>query len=406
MLTSFSVENYRAFANEQTIKIRPLTLFFGKNSTGKSALVRFLPLLAESIQNAGTQIWLSGEVGGKTSWQDLVCKANRRTALLFSLEWKIDHQLYKIDWEIDADLKGTWQQTKSVTLYINQQKILDTFTPENTTLAWGELLKDLIPNDFPDKDLVLSQFNDAFILLSTQVQWIGGVRVRPQRIVEYGGSTSAKLSTTGADAIEHLIAAYLKSTEHPVLKYTQEFFAQLGEHLSIESVGAENLWRLLLSPTKALGVRVNICDTGEGYCQVLPILVALARARDSHADNTPRLLCLEQPELHLHTHAQTVLANLLVESANADTKPSILVETHSEVLLSSIQLAIAKGQISHDKVQVYWVESGLNGKSEIHPVDFNEFGQPTNTVLMGAFQEVIDIARLLMKTQMEKMQQL
>ncbi|HUW80902.1 MAG TPA: ATP-binding protein, partial [Acidocella sp.] len=43
VLTGFSIENYRAFARRQDIDIRPLTLFFGWNSGGKSALVRFLP---------------------------------------------------------------------------------------------------------------------------------------------------------------------------------------------------------------------------------------------------------------------------------------------------------------------------------------------------------------------------
>jgi predicted ATPase len=63
MLSRFTVENYRAFARAQAIEVRPLTLFFGWNSGGKSALVRFLPLLAESVRQAGPAIWMHGEVG-------------------------------------------------------------------------------------------------------------------------------------------------------------------------------------------------------------------------------------------------------------------------------------------------------------------------------------------------------
>ncbi|MBK3434390.1 AAA family ATPase [Pseudomonas sp. CCI1.1] len=64
MLKSFSVENYRSFSRKQDIELRPLTLFFGWNSGGKSALLRFLPLVAESLRTGGSPIWLGG--GGRT----------------------------------------------------------------------------------------------------------------------------------------------------------------------------------------------------------------------------------------------------------------------------------------------------------------------------------------------------
>jgi AAA15 family ATPase/GTPase len=41
-LSSYMVENYRPFAERTTIELRPLTLLFGYNSAGKSALLRAL----------------------------------------------------------------------------------------------------------------------------------------------------------------------------------------------------------------------------------------------------------------------------------------------------------------------------------------------------------------------------
>ncbi|MBC8641972.1 AAA family ATPase [Caballeronia sp. EK] len=199
----------------------------------------------------------------------------------------------------------------------------------------------------------------------------------------------------GGDAIAHLIAAQNRSTTDPVLQATREFFNALGEQLVIEN-SSDGVWRAMLHPMEFPTVPVNVCDTGEGYTQVLPVLVALARARQ----DGPRLLCLEQPELHLHTRAQASLAQSLVQTATSSTEPKILVETHSEVLPTSVQLAIVKGEIPAESVRVYWVESRLDGKSEAVPVDFDSQGRPTGTALMSAFEEAFNLGQELISKQL------
>lgn len=49
-LQSFTLANYRSFVEPTTIELRPLTLLFGYNNAGKSALLRALPLLAASLR--------------------------------------------------------------------------------------------------------------------------------------------------------------------------------------------------------------------------------------------------------------------------------------------------------------------------------------------------------------------
>lgn len=232
MITGFSVENYRAFARRQTIEMRPLTLFFGWNSAGKSALVRFLPLLAESFRlniSPVAPLWLSGHVGRGASWPELVCQSTGRDSLRFSLRWAGEKSCLA-EWDIRGDLDGTWQEIQSLTVTI-------------------------------------------------------------------------------------------------------------GEH---------------------------------------------------------------ERTFSFHTRAQMTVANLLVETAKAQTEPSLLVETHSEILLMSVQLAIAKGEIDPDMVRVYWVESRSDGTSDAVPVDFDDHGQPKQTALMGAFNEAVQLGQALVAMQMPK----
>ena len=112
------------------------------------------------------------------------------------------------------------------------------------------------------------------------------------------------------------------------------------------------------------------------------------------------MVCIEQPELHLHTSAQLELSKVLISVAKSNDRPSVLVETHSEVLLTSVQLAIANGDLSPEDVRVYWVESLRNGTSDAIPVDFDENGRPTNSVLASAFNEAIQLGQELITKQL------
>jgi predicted ATPase len=51
MLTEFSIGNYQAFSTPQRVPIKPITLIFGPNSAGKSALLRSLLVAQHAILN-------------------------------------------------------------------------------------------------------------------------------------------------------------------------------------------------------------------------------------------------------------------------------------------------------------------------------------------------------------------
>lgn len=385
----FFVENYRAFSRRQNIELRPLTLFFGWNSSGKSALVRFLPLIAESIRNAGPPIWLAGDVGRGANWSELVCRATQRDVLRFGIRWEAPDAA-QAEWEVQGDLQGRWQEMKS--LQWQQAEAPQTITAENwigliprATLTKGEI-------NGPPPTLPL-----RLEAIANNVQWVSGIRSRLQRNVPYGGSAPPNLPPDGENAMMHIIAAHIRDQADPMIDFARIFFETLGEQLAFDNP-VVGLWHVLLHPKAEPGMRVNICDTGEGYTQVLPILVALARA----CTGGPRLVCLEQPELHLHTHAQEVLAKMLVAAVQYQAKPHLLVETHSEVLLRSVQLAIAKKEIAPEMVRVYWIEARKDGTSDAVAVDFNEHGRPTNSALVGAFDEAIRLGQQLTKLHLAK----
>ena len=52
MLREYQLTNFKAFAGPETIPIRPITLIYGPNSSGKSSVLQSLLLLKQTLQEA------------------------------------------------------------------------------------------------------------------------------------------------------------------------------------------------------------------------------------------------------------------------------------------------------------------------------------------------------------------
>ncbi|MEH1839913.1 MAG: DUF3696 domain-containing protein [Nostoc sp.] len=89
-ITGFRISNFKAFADTQYIPIRPLTLIYGANSSGKSSVLHSLLLAHHAITNEGELDVYRTEVGGDSvdlgGFGQYVHKRDR-TRLV---EWAID----------------------------------------------------------------------------------------------------------------------------------------------------------------------------------------------------------------------------------------------------------------------------------------------------------------------------
>ena len=87
-------------------------------------------------------------------------------------------------------------------------------------------------------------------------------------------------------------------------------------------------------------------------------------------------MILEQPGIHLHPKAQADLADLLIEVIT-ERNLQILIESHSEHLLTRLQLGIAEQKIAFDQTALYFCEND-NGVSTIKSLDVDELGNIKN----------------------------
>ena len=118
------------------------------------------------------------------------------------------------------------------------------------------------------------------------------------------------------------------------------------------------------------GPKVLITDVGFGVSQILPVIVLCYYV--------PRgsTIILEQPEIHLHPAVQAWLADVFIDAVNT-RGIQIILESHSEHLLTRLQRRIAEGAISPDKTALYFCHME-NSESKIEKLDVDLYGNITN----------------------------
>lgn len=89
-MQSIRLKNVRSLADTGEITLRPITLLLGQNSSGKSSLLRSLPLIAQSIGTASTSpiLWYGDHVDFG-SIQDVKSKFNDDKTVTFEVKTQI-----------------------------------------------------------------------------------------------------------------------------------------------------------------------------------------------------------------------------------------------------------------------------------------------------------------------------
>jgi AAA15 family ATPase/GTPase len=59
MINGIGLQNFRSYVDKTFINLKPITVFVGKNSSGKSSLLRTFPLLRQSVEEntTGPILW-------------------------------------------------------------------------------------------------------------------------------------------------------------------------------------------------------------------------------------------------------------------------------------------------------------------------------------------------------------
>jgi len=178
------------------------------------------------------------------------------------------------------------------------------------------------------------------------------------------------------------------------INYVNEWIAQCSKSgvqykVEIEDKSGHGIQVNLID--KAKNINVALHEVGSGVGQIIPVLLAAAAYEES-------LVCIKQPELHLHPALQADVADALIANSIRRSEPegnSFLVETHSEHVLLRLLRRIKETRrgnapeglsLSSSEIAVLYVEN-LGDHSIVREMPVSVDGELIRDWPGGFFEE-------------------
>ena len=429
MLTRLRLENFKAWEDTGDIELKPITGFFGTNSSGKSSLIQSILLLKQTAESSDRGAIF--HFGGPRAYADMgdfpsVAHGHRvYNPVNISLGWNASTPFSIMDPVEDSPVAqsrrlgfevSSWVETDepmrrpvvarmsySVGDAVFGMRQLDdihrSYEVFSENIYYEFVARSEIPYSsfqlplkcyvFPDR-LRQRYFNTAFLsdlelVLEKRLESVyhlGPLRAHPQRTYPWTGSQPYDMGRAGEYAIDAILAARerlqviwqrgmnrLISLE----EYISNWLKDLGliHEFRVERIAQDSpLYRVKVRKSPH-AVETLISDVGFGVSQILPALVLCFYAPVGST------VILEQPEIHLHPLAQAGLADALID-AHQKRGVQIIVESHSEHLLRRLQRRVSEGTFPQDAVGLYFCRQDDGGASQIDELELDKFGNITN----------------------------
>lgn len=422
LIEQIQVKGYKSLV-DATLHVRPLTLLAGTNSSGKSSIMQPLLLIKQTMdapyQPAGALVLDGAHVHVTSAEQVLSKLADKPTHFAIKA---VGRDIFNLKTSVIVGREFSYVK-RGLGFAVEQQY--------HTAGKAHEMELLLTPNTTWDTvNSQLAKVNNGVTRkglegVKGEVQQVNGfleiLRFEPDGTKSYAVTVSATIKNTLA-GLMHIPGLrispernYNATSFQNHIKGTFDLYAagtisQWQEENNTEALAQLNdsLQRLGLTNAVTAKVKnanevelsvnrlpaaskakprkadmVNIADVGIGVSQVLPILVALIAAQEG------QIVYVEQPELHLHPRAQVAMGELLAEAANRGVR--VIVETHSSLLLLTVQTLIAQGKIKHTDVGLHWFTRNAKGATDVRYV------QPDEDGAYGAWPE--DFSEIELKAQ-------
>lgn len=430
MLTELSIKNFKAWRDTGTIRLAPITVFFGSNSAGKTSILQFLLMLRQTAESPDRHRVL--HPGDKNTpvelgtFRDLVFEHELANEIEFALVWKLPKPMIvddpikgaktegsriRFEANIKSDAKGASQQVQrfkyslengSSQLSVEMTPTRNSTSKYDLSTAGYELVRkqqrawQLPPPirfySFPDEVGAYYQnagfTSDLALELEKQVkrlQYLGPLREYPARSYVWSGEVPEHVGWRGERAVEAMLAAASRSIGPGYKKKVQPFQAVVAKWLKdlgllqsfeVHQIAPHRKEYEVMVRAGSTKESVNLPDVGFGVSQVLPVVVQCFYA------NPHTTVILEQPEIHLHPRVQSALADLFIEAIQSreeskDRSIQLIVESHSEHFLRRLQTRVAENKVKPEDVALYFCRTG-DGGAVLEPLEVNIFGDIQN----------------------------
>lgn len=399
MLTALRLANFKAWQETGVIALKPVTMLLGANSSGKSSLIQSLLLLKQTAHSPdrSTHLNLGADEAHDYfnfgSFND-VLKAGTQSPRQFVIEFAFQaHPQSRIE---SGQFACSYGQTAQGATAI-QTLALSTGGHCFRVLRREKGAYAIFVNDevrprakgrhlVPERSIALSAeaiavlghvgaiAEDLSLAIRRELEnivYLGPLRRKPERDYVWNKMAPGQIESDGHRAVDALLASALtRGAQHNAVLDGVSFWLnrmKVADKLEVKQLGRSNRYEIVVHQA---GVSANLRDVGIGISQVLPVLTV---AYFAPAGST---IILEEPEIHLHPLAQSVLAELFVATSRA-RRIQFIVETHSEHLFRRMQTLIARGETSAEQVSLFFAEREADG-AMLRQLTVDEYGRVSN----------------------------
>lgn len=423
-IESLEIRDFKSIGPAQRVAFGALTVLAGANSTGKSTLMQPILLLKQTLDSSFDPgpLRLDGPNLNVSSTAQLISKVPGARTDGFEFTFDLAGGGYfRVRFSYNEaqglDVESTVSQLSGLPAYFLRRGM----TKEQLRTEALHIGHVRFPEEIPKVSLVrdrcfldlevwwpagdlaqsffLSQIVDHTApigRLVSRFMHLPGLRGPSERTYQVSGN-----STVFAGTFENYTASVIHrwQTSNDKAKLEQLFkhLMDLGLTWKVSAVPIGDtrielrvgrLTRLVRGGARDL---ISIADVGVGVSEALPILVALVAAEPGD------WIYVEQPETHLHPRAQASLGALFAKAALRGVR--VVVETHSSVLLRSIQTLVAKDEIDKNLVKLHWcTRDPKTGATNVQLADlkndgsFGEWPEDFADVELEVEQEYLDAA--------------
>ena len=393
MITELRAQNFKSWQDTGTLQLAPLTGLFGANSSGKTSILQIPLMLKQTVERPSDwnePLYFGDEESlvNLGNFDAVIHKHKQDLGLNISVSWKSSTvadinkyiRFHNLKFPSHVEMLPPGQDHRAPSEEISfstniARSAMNNFYYETDLYKFDGQQPDLfrcygLRTARTQTMEISSIFEEAFENLFSRILYLGPLREHPRPRYTWDGDHPKSIGQEGEKAISALLSGRIRRLpiDEQILSWLQRL--ELIDSYDLRPISDTNQdYEFLVKKYKG-GPDVRLTDVGFGVSQVLPVLILCYYAPEGS------ILILEQPEAHLHPKVQTELADVLIDVVE-NRNLQIILESHSEYLLSRLQRRIAEKEIAAADTALYFCEI-KDGTSEIEQLNVDEYGNIRN----------------------------
>ena len=388
------IGNFRSIENQE-LELAPITVVYGPNSSGKSTLLYALPTLRNVVLNSNQKVdgFFNYEFINLGGFRQIVFDHNENNEVVLGITRQGEAATVTYRVVVGRGNEGRFSLSIREFDGFNADLNLDVEFPypanrdTQHTLGNFEINWDGITARVHAEAEHQDQGNELLDILHDPVETLRRIAIVPLK----RGFSRPNYSPQSVPPIpvrEEELAALLSDEKYLVSRVSYYLEQTLGRDFRVNSRPGTGVFSLDATDRET-GVASELVNEGFGVNQLV-YLFALCLHSDTE------LVCIEEPEVHLHPSAVRQVARAFVQIVREEGK-RFLISTHSESFVLALLTLVAQGTLDPSQLAFYLAQKDRKS-TKFEPQVVNEDGQIEGGLASFMAGEIEDIGAFFAST--------